>query len=250
MKNNLIFMAIIFISLSFISIATLSNNSSNEIARIKREKYLACMKACQGIKNVHAQQKVVAVTFDDGPSLYTNEVLNVLKENNIKATFFVIGTNVEEYPDIVKKIYDYGNVVGTHTYSHHYLPNLSDDNIETELIKNNILIGKIIGNTPKLFRPPYGSCSDQSRMIAQNLGLITILWNAVTDDYNHKNTTPTKIAFEIVSLVQPGTIICLHDGGGDRRKTVEALKIIILVLKNEGYEFLTVSDLLNIPAYL
>ncbi|MDR1057604.1 MAG: polysaccharide deacetylase family protein [Coxiellaceae bacterium] len=207
------------------------------------------MRACLGIKSARTTKKVVALTFDDGPSQYTKEILKVLEANNTKATFFVIGKNVIKYPQTVKEIHIKGNIVGNHTYSHPYLPNLSGDDIETELTKNSSLIFRIIGFTPRLFRPPYGSCSVKSRIVAKNLGLIPIFWSSITDDYRYQLTTSTKITLEIINLVRPGAIICLHDGGGNRKKTVEALKIIIFILKNEGYEFLTIPELLGIPAY-
>jgi len=216
----------------------------------KREKYLSSMRECKGFRSARTRKKVVAITFDDGPSIYTNKILKVLRDNDIRATFFVIGENVKEYPKIVAKAYKEGHVIANHTYSHSYLPNLSGYKIEDELTKTGELINSTIGVYPSLFRPPYGACSVKSRRVARNLGLKTILWSSISEDYNFNNITPEKISFEIMRLVGPGAIICLHDGGGNRQKTVDALKIIIQTLRSKEYEFLTIPELLDIPPYL
>ncbi|MBU0744216.1 MAG: polysaccharide deacetylase family protein [Gammaproteobacteria bacterium] len=216
-----------------------------------QKKYLASMLACRGIRKAHTTKKVVALTFDDGPSKkYTSEIFEILRINNIKATFFVVGKNAAEYPKVIKEAYQDGNIIGNHTYSHSNLSRLDGEDIDFELSKNSNIIHKLIGVYPTFFRPPYGICSDKSRRVAKNLGLKTIMWNDMVDDYHVNRTTPEKIASEIIELVTPGAIIGLHDGGGNRGKTVAALPIIIASLKNQGYLFLSLSELLDIPAYI
>ena len=209
------------------------------------------IKGCKGIGSADTHQKIVALTFDDGPhKKYTDKILAILKMNDIKATFFVVGKNVEAYPEVVKATYAGGHVIGNHTYSHYYLSDLSGDKIEEELTKANQIINKVIGVSPFLFRPPYASCSAKSVRVTKRLDLKTIVWAAAAAEYYPDRTSSEKIAAEIVKLVKPGAIILLHDGGGNREKSVEALPIIITALRSQGYEFVTVPELLNIKAYL
>lgn len=207
------------------------------------------MKSCRGIGKIATKRKVIALTFDDGPhEKYTREILQILKQNNIKATFFVVGENAERYPDIIQTMHVDGNVVANHTYSHAFLTNLSDDGVETELHRASSVVYRIINEYPMLFRPPYGACSIKSSKTVCGLGFQTVVWSNMTNDYD-PTTTTTKIAHDIIRRAQPGGIIGMHDGGGNREKTVAALQLIIDALKNEGYEFLTIPELLGIEAY-
>lgn len=215
----------------------------------KVEEYVA-MKICRGIERAKTTKKIVALTFDDGPhQKYTKEILEILKQNNIRATFFVIGKNAQRYPDIITAAYKNGNIIGNHSYSHFYLTNLTDDEIKFELSRTSQLVHTIIKEYPILFRPPYGACSYRSARITQQLDFVTIVWNDMTNDYDVKQTTHEKIAADIIKNAKPGSIIGLHDGGGNREKTVAALPIIINALKIAGYEFLTLPELLDIQAY-
>jgi peptidoglycan/xylan/chitin deacetylase (PgdA/CDA1 family) len=205
---------------------------------------------CKGTSSIHTTRRIIALTFDDGPSMkHTKQVLGVLKLNNIKGTFFFIGKNARKYQKIVREAYNNGHVIGNHSYSHYHLNRLNGEDIENELTKTSELIEKIIGVYPLLFRPPYGACSLESVRVARNLHFKTIMWSAMVDDYHVDRTTSEKIASQILGLVHPGAIIGLHDGGGNREKTVEALQIIIKALQNEGYEFVTIPELLGINPY-
>jgi Predicted xylanase/chitin deacetylase len=221
-----------------------------DVERKRKERSLKAIKACRGINKASTAKKMVALTFDDGPSSeYTRDILRVLKKNNIRGTFFVIGKNVLEYPQVLKEIHLAGHVIGNHTYSHYNLANLAKEEVEAELTKAGKLVNKLIGKRPILYRPPYGSCSVASYQVASELSLKTIMWSAMTDDYLVEQTSPEKIAGEIISMVTPGAIIGLHDGGGNRAKTVKALEIIIEKLNQQGYVFVTVSELLDFPEY-
>lgn len=236
----------VFAEASGVATKSLPNEVSGGAAR-----FSVSSSGCRGISGAHTRKKVVALTFDDGPNKkYTEEILEVLWLNEIKATFFVVGRNVDDHPGIAMAVFRDGHVIANHGYSHHHLNRLSGEAIETELTKTNTSIHKVIGVYPALFRPPYGACSLKSARVAKNLGLTTIMWSAMTDDYHNDSTTPEKIASAIIKLVRPGTIIGLHDGGGKREKTVVALQIIIDSLIDEGYEFLTVPDLLGVQAYV
>lgn len=205
---------------------------------------------CRGIYRVRTAERVVALTFDDGPNgAYTQDILAILRTYGIRATFFMVGRNVQRYPGLVLEAYRDGNVIGSHSYSHFNLATLSGQAIEDELIHGGAAINQVIGEAPLLFRPPYGACSARSIRVARNLGLKTILWNVITDDYHVDRTTSERIAAEILQIVEPGSIIVLHDGGGNRRKTVMALELIIQELRRQGYRFLTLPELLNCEAY-
>lgn len=213
----------------------------------KNEKKVICF--CYGIRHAITAKKVVALTFDDGPhKQYTNEILGVLKQYGVKGTFFLIGENAEKYPEIVKTIYADGHVIGNHSYSHNYLTKLSNDELTNDLTKTENLIYGVIKNSPALFRPPYGACSYRSAKLIKQLGFSIVMWSSTAEDF-HAWVTPEKIAANVIQLVKPGAIVTLHDGGGNRRKTVQALPIIIDILKGEGYEFLTVPELLGVNAY-
>jgi peptidoglycan/xylan/chitin deacetylase (PgdA/CDA1 family) len=199
---------------------------------------------------VKTRKRIIALTFDDGPhEKCTEEILEILKQNEIHATFFVIGRNLQAHPEIVKEAYKNGNVIGNHSFSHSRFTTLSEKEIVDELLKTNELIYNTIGVYPLLFRYPYGGCSDKSREVVDSLGFTTIAWCDATNDYDADKTTSEKIAEDIIKLAKPGAIIILHDGGGDREKTVQALPIIIKALKEKGYRFLTLPELLKVEAY-
>lgn len=214
----------------------------------KEKKQLRPYIPCRGMSQAYTRRKVVALTFDDGPhEKFTEEILWILRENRIKATFFFIGRNVDENPEIANEVHDEGHIIGNHTYSHPYLGSLSEENIKKELLKANRSISRIIGFCPVLLRPPYGDCSLESVRIARELGFKTIMWSV---DYPMTRIfSPEKIADRILRQVRPGAIILLHDGGGKRENVVEALPMIIENLKEQGYGFVTVPELLNIDQY-
>ena len=259
MKKRLIFskkILFVFLSISGLffyeqfKLASAFANSSQVINSL-RESDSHRMTTCGGFNSAHTTKKVVALTFDDGPSKkYTEQVTKVLELNGIRGTFFFIGRNVGEYPQIAREAYKKGHIIGNHTYSHYHLNRLTGESIEYELTKSAEEIKKAIGVYPLLFRPPYGACSAGSVRVARNLGYKTIMWNAMVDDYHVDRTTPEKIASKLLNLVRPGGIIGMHDGGGNREKTVAALQMLISILKNEGYEFVTIPELLGVQAYL
>lgn len=228
-------------SLVFCGLVFADNDSSKNNSVVTR--------ACRNTGKLETTRKIVALTFDDGPhEKYTGEILDILQQNNVKATFFVVGKNAKRYPNIIKKIYMSGHVIANHTYSHNDLTMLSDDEIETEITMASRVVYKIIDEYPMLFRPPYGACSTKTAKVVCGLGFRTIAWSDVANDYDIK-ITYEKIANNIIDNVQPGAIIVLHDGGGKREKTVKALSIIINALRDKGYEFLTIPELLGIEAY-
>ncbi len=218
------------------------NNKTYWINLVKKYSFRDKFLLCRGIKKKETQERVVALTFDDGPSIYTKKFLEVLDKYQVKATFFVVGQEVINHPKIMEQIIGKGHQVASHTVHHVNLFTSSEQQIRQELMENQKIIEKY-SIPKKYFRPPYGSCSDVSYQVAQELGLRAILWSAMTNDFNTKQTVQ-EIADKILKLVTPGGIIGMHDGGGNREKNAQALDIIIKKLLESGYRIITLDELL------
>jgi peptidoglycan/xylan/chitin deacetylase (PgdA/CDA1 family) len=210
---------------------------------------------------VHSAEKVVALTFDDGPNEpYTSQILEILKDYNIKATFFVVGCNVELYPETAKRILSEGHVLGNHSYSHNANHALTEYG-SRDLERAQEVIFNITGVMPHLYRPPHGRKTPWELHSVKVNRLIEVTWSASANDQHvlafFGKPTPETFAKEIVRATRPGEIILLHDGFGtlhdtaksDRSLTVKALPLIIEQLQAEGYKIVTVPELLNVPAY-
>jgi peptidoglycan/xylan/chitin deacetylase (PgdA/CDA1 family) len=204
---------------------------------------------------VHCHDKVVALTFDDGPNEpYTSEVLDILDKYHVKATFFCVGENVELYPDTAKRIVAEGHVLGNHSYTHDANHALSEFGVK-DLVKAQQAITNTIGVQPHLYRPPHGKKSPWELEEVKKQGMIEVTWSISTGELNGHSYE--KVADRLVDETHPGGIMLLHDGYGtshnchnaDKSLTVEALPLIIEKLQAEGYTFVTVPELLNVPAY-
>ncbi|MDW0115086.1 polysaccharide deacetylase family protein [Sporosarcina saromensis] len=195
-------------------------------------------------------QKRIALTFDDGPDpRFSNDVLDVLKQYNVPATFFVLGSKAVANADIVKRMQNDGHVIGNHTYSHPNLVIESDlQTLEREVTRTEDALNGIIGYRTELFRPPYGFLYNE---LVEKLGEINnyvIGWSV--DSLDWQEDPPEVITSRVVGNIQPGSIILMHDGSepsGDRTNTIKSLRQIIPALQEQGYEFVTVPELLNIP---
>lgn len=207
------------------------------------------MQICPGFARGATADKIVALTFDDGPSIYTEELLKVLAKHQVPATFFVIGENAQRHPAILTKITEQGHVVANHTYGHRNLVKLEGWRVVSTLVNTNEIIYQHTGRYPRWFRSPYGSCNVATIEAANTVNMTSINWSSATDDYHSHTTSPTKIANEIMAQIKPGTIIDLHDGGGDRHKTVAAVELIIKRLKAAGYKIVPLTELIKQPAY-
>jgi peptidoglycan-N-acetylglucosamine deacetylase len=197
-----------------------------------------------------SDQKRVALTFDDGPDQrFTNDILDVLNQYNVPATFFLLGSRAVAYPEIVTRIKDEGHVIGNHTYFHPNLVVESDlETLEREVIRTEDALNSIIGYRTKLFRPPYGFLYNELVEKLAELDYSVIGWSV--DSLDWQEDPPEVIASNVLDNVQPGAIILMHDGAdwdGDRTNTIESLHQIIPTLQEQGYEFVTVPELLNIP---
>lgn len=185
--------------------------------------------------------KIVALTFDDGPSKeFTKKYVDVLKSLNVKATFFVVGKMAEKNPDLLKYIADNDNEIGIHSYSHQYMPKMSPQQMIDELYKTQAIVVNATGIKPDLFRPPYGAFNNTLLKISNALGLHVVLWSVDPDDW--KRPGISNIINTIVSKTSPGSVILMHEG---KLETLAALPQIVERLKSKGYSFATISELMN-----
>lgn len=186
----------------------------------------------------------VALTFDDGPHpRYTHAILEVLREYGVSATFFVIGVNVENYPEAFCEIVESGCEIGNHTYSHKNVTAMSIDEIGRELDMTEAAIMKHTDKRPTLFRPPQGAYDARAEEISLSRGYDIILWSIDTLDWAH--TPPDKISASVVSSLDNGDIILMHDYTSNGNSAPAALRVIIPHLLELGYEFVTVSELIG-----
>lgn len=202
--------------------------------------YLYGMQQAYSMSAQEAEQpekKKVALTFDDGPSPgYTEDLLDGLKERDVKATFFLIGQKAEADPELVRRIALEGHVIGNHSYSHINLGVLSDEDACMQISRTNQIICDITETTPQYLRSPFGSTH---KNLDCKMDMIEVLWDVDPRDWDIQNTA--KIVNRVVSKVQDGDIILLHDGYDT--STAAAFQIID-TLKAEGYEFVTVDELI------
>jgi peptidoglycan/xylan/chitin deacetylase (PgdA/CDA1 family) len=193
------------------------------------------------INKAGGARKYVALTFDDGPGPDTPAVLAELKKAGVPATFFVIGRNVQENPEVLRQIVAEGHEVGVHTWTHKDMTTLSAKEQKTEIDTTAGEIVGVVGTASRLFRAPYGAVSPEVLKQAEDAKLLSVLWDVDTVDWTRPGTE--QIVQTTVSNAQPGSIILLHDGGGDRATTVAAIPRIVKELRAKGYEFATVGDL-------
>ncbi|NOU91745.1 polysaccharide deacetylase family protein [Paenibacillus sp. LMG 31456] len=192
-----------------------------------------------------AAAKRVALTFDDGPDAnYTPKILDILKKNDIKATFFVVGNQVSLHPDVLKRINQEGHTIGNHTWDHADLSKLPTKRVIQEFKDTDDIIEKTIGVIPDLIRAPYGAVSVTQKKELEQAGRPLVDWNVDPRDW--AGTSSSSILENIKLHTKPGHIILLHSFGGKRGNldnTVEALPNIIAFLKSEGYQMVTIPEL-------
>ncbi|MGD0570448.1 MAG: polysaccharide deacetylase family protein [Candidatus Sulfotelmatobacter sp.] len=191
----------------------------------------------------------IALTYDDGPNqTHTLRLLEVLARHGVPATFFLIGRHAEDLPDLVNEIAKAGHVIGNHTFSHPLLIFQSTSEIRGELLRCQAVLHDAIGKHSNLFRPPFGGRRPAVLRIARELGLEPVMWNVTGYDWN---APPAAVIERKVSKqVRGGDVILLHDGGhaqmgADRSQTVIATDHLIARYKSEGYEFVTISQMMK-----
>jgi len=196
--------------------------------------------------------KRISLTFDDGPAEgFTEQVLAILREYNVPATFFVCGKNVEEHPDLLRRIVAEGHAIGNHTYSHLFVYFKSRRRIAEEIDRTQAIIEKVVGFRPAIFRPPYGARWFGLVPVLLKRGMRLILWSATGYDWSKD---VRGIIESAVRELKPGAIILLHDGREtrpaaeiDRSRTVLALPEIIIKARAQGYNFAPLEDFMPRP---
>lgn len=186
-------------------------------------------------KDIDPDKPMIALTFDDGPSKYTPEILKVLKENDSKATFFVVGSQVERFGDVLNQVIENGNEVGNHSYNHKDLTTVTDEELYKQVKGTDDLIYIASGYTPTLMRTPYGKSGDELNKKILNP---VIKWSVDTRDWESRNTE--MIVDKVIKNVKDGDIVLMHD---IYDSTAEAAKIVISKLVEMGYQLVTVSEL-------
>jgi peptidoglycan-N-acetylglucosamine deacetylase len=194
-------------------------------------------------------KRQVALTFDDAPdNIYTPRVLDVLKKEGVKATFFCVGNRIEAHPDVVRRMVAEGHVLGNHSYSHPNLPKLTDAKFREEIRKTDQLIMKYAGYAPSFVRPPYGNISEGQIQWLASQHRKVVNWNI--DSLDWKGLSRDQVAVNVLSNIKPNAIILQHSGigaGGNLDGTVEALPEIIAKLKKDNVKFVTVPGMIGIP---
>ncbi len=196
------------------------------------------------------RQKVVALTFDDGPNPpYTNEIVDYLHAHHAVATFFVVGRAVKAYPDVVRLEVLDGNALGNHSWDHAHLVLERPAHIAREITDTDAIIQATTGVRTRLFRPPFGARDYEVLDVAHRLGYTVIMWS-VPLPRDWQNPSPQVIRDRVLPYVADGSIITLHDGNrgraGDRRSSVQATALIVEALQKQGYRFVTVPELLRL----
>lgn len=193
-----------------------------------------------------APEKPIALTFDDGPwPNSTSQVLDVLKKSNVKATFFMVGMQVQKYPQLLKQVVANGHAIGNHTWSHQYA-HYNESAAAREIDRTAEIVYKITGVKTSLFRPPAGILNNGLVTYAHEKKYAVVMWSVDSKDWRSRRTTTQAFIDNVLKEAKPGGIVLLHDGGGDRSNTVQALPQLIAQLKKHGYKFVTVPELLEI----
>lgn len=184
-----------------------------------------------------AEKPKIAITFDDGPHpRFTPRLLDGLKERGVKASFFVIGNLAEKYPELIAREKEEGHLIGNHTYAHIDIGKLPEEKGREEILRTSAVIKEITGNEVEFVRPPFGSWQ---KKLEQEMEMIPVLWSVDPLDWTTKN--PDEIVNKVVTKVKENDIILLHDC---YQSSVDAALRIIDILQKEGYEFVTVDDMI------
>ncbi|MGD9591457.1 MAG: polysaccharide deacetylase family protein [Candidatus Berkiella sp.] len=197
------------------------------------------------IRHIKTTEKVVALTFDDGPDKpYTEQILAVLDKHNVKATFFVLGGNAKAYPELIKKIMASGHDLGNHTMSHTQMKNKSVETMRNDIANVDVILRNIGYKGEITFRAPFGITSPNLKTALQQLDKRMVLFTFLPQDWT--KISADQIYANVMKQMKPGLIITLHDGGNRRENTVKATEMLIQNLQKQGYRFMTVSEILKL----
>src|SRR6266513_2467448 len=208
----------------------------------ERDRRGAAAESSITFSSVHVDGPYIAMTFDDGPSAtLTPKLLDILAAHHIKATFFVIGENVVQHPEVVARAVREGHEIGNHSWSHPDFGKMSDDGVRSQVQRTDDAIKGATGARPTLLRPPYGSITArQKRWIHDQFGYQIILWDV--DPYDWKRPGPSVVRNRILKETQPGSIVLSHD---IHPGTIEAMPSTFDALEAKGFRFVTVSELIH-----
>ncbi|MEG4589989.1 polysaccharide deacetylase family protein [Microcoleus sp. MOSTC5] len=221
--------------------------SQQALAQLQETRFQSAVPSqFQGTTISHAkldsQHKAIALTFDDGPwPTTTTQILDILKKNNIKATFFWVGRYLKTYSEIGKQVAAAGHAIGNHTWNHEYLK-YNEDGAAREIDRTSSLIEELTGVKTSMFRPPGGILNNGLVAYAQKKNYAVVIWSADSFDWR---TLTESLMDNVMRQANSGGIVLMHDGGGNRSRTVKALPDIIARLRKEGYIFVTVPELLQ-----
>jgi peptidoglycan/xylan/chitin deacetylase (PgdA/CDA1 family) len=183
----------------------------------------------------------VALTFDDGPGPYTEQILDILVRHGAPATFFPVGVAIEEYPDAIRREASAGFAIGDHTQNHVKMAGLPPAEQESQLLEQATDLRRLGAPFPRLFRPPFGEYDASTLKLLRRKRMLMVLWTVETADYERPGEG--AILEHVLEQVHPGAIVLLHDGGGDRSETVTALPKVIEKLRARDYRLVTVPQL-------
>ncbi|ARK32561.1 polysaccharide deacetylase family protein [Halalkalibacter krulwichiae] len=197
------------------------------------------------VNSVETDEKVVALTFDDGPGVHTDEILDILRKHDVKGTFYLTGYEIEKYFDDAKKIVQEGHEIGNHSYSHQRMVFKSPSFIKDEIDKTDELIRQIGYEGEITFRPPFGKRLVLLPYYLSKLDRNTIYMNIEPDSYPDIAADANKIVDHVVEKIKPGSIILLHVMYESRKESLHSVEGIITSLEEQGYTFVTISELLE-----
>lgn len=210
-----------------------------------------CTSVCYAEPIYHGEEtegkKRIALTFDDGPHYkYTEEILDILSSEGISATFFTVGSNAERFPELIERELLDGHEVANHTYSHKNISKLTNEEIKNEIKSCEEILSEHEGYQPRLFRPVEGYATEESCKLIEELGYDVILWSVDTRDWAHSSVD--NIVNNVLNNSVDGSIVLFHDFVSGDTPTPAALRILIPKLKELGFEFVTVSELVKAGA--
>ncbi|QDO82276.1 polysaccharide deacetylase family protein [Shewanella psychropiezotolerans] len=193
------------------------------------------------------RDKLIALTFDDGPSIYTTQILDLLAQYKIPASFFWMGQNMKSNQAIMSRALAEGHTLANHSWSHPHGRSLTNNDLwQTQILKTNELFETMLGISPRFYRPPYGEITDEQVAFLDEKGMKVILWSVDTRDWNSPIVTVENISDVMINNLHPEVINLMHDAGGNRTNTVDALPAVIDYYRSQGYRFVNLETMLGI----
>ena len=204
-------------------------------------KNIETLKEYDGIAMGNSEKKYVYLTFDEGYEAgYTKQILATLKENNVKAAFFITAHYLNTQEELVKQMIDEGHIVGNHTVNHKSMPSLTDEKVKTEIMDLHTAMYEKTGYEMKYIRPPKGECSKRTLAITNSLGYTSVMWSLAYDDWDESKQGREEYAKQkIIENIHPGAIILLH---GNSKDNANVLGECIKKVREMGYEFKTLDE--------